>query len=63
MLFEEVIGHQNIKERLIHSVQKNKISHAQLFVGDAGYGALGLSIAYAQYVLCLDKKKKHNWLP
>ena len=60
MLFEEVIGHQNIKGRLIHSVQKNKISHAQLFVGDAGCGSLALSIAFAQYVLCLDKKENDS---
>ena len=56
MLFEEVIGQQYIKEKLIHSVQKNKISHAQLFVGSAGYGTLALSVAFAQYVLCADKQ-------
>ncbi len=56
MLFEEVIGQQYIKEKLIHSVQKNKISHAQLFVGSAGYGTLAISVAFAQYVLCADKQ-------
>jgi DNA polymerase-3 subunit delta' len=60
MQFKDVIGQDNIKEKLIHGVQKNKISHAQLFTGDAGYGALGLSIAYAQYVFCLDKKKNDS---
>ena len=53
--FEEVIGQQYIKEKLIHSVQ-TKISHAQLFVGSAGYGTLALSVAFAQYVLCADKQ-------
>ena len=60
MQFKDIIGQDNFKEKLIHGVQKNKISHAQLFTGDAGYGALGLSIAYAQYVLCLDKKKNDS---
>ena len=60
MQFKDVIGHQNIKEKLIHGVQKNKVSHAQLFLGDAGYGTLGLSVAYAQYVLCLEKKENDS---
>ncbi len=60
MQFKDIIGQENFKEKLIHGVQKNKISHAQLFVGDAGYGTLGLSIAYAQYVFCLDRKKNDS---
>jgi len=60
MQFKDVIGQQNIKEKLIQGVQKNKVSHAQLFSGDLGYGTLGLSIAYAQYVLCLEKKENDS---
>lgn len=60
MQFKDIIGQDNFKKKLIHGVQKNKISHAQLFAGDAGYGTLGLSIAYAQYVLCLDKKENDS---
>ncbi len=60
MQFKDIIGQDNFKEKLIHGVQKNNLRHAQLFTGAAGYGALGLSIAYAQYVLCLDKKKNDS---
>lgn len=56
MFFKEVIGHQDIKQRLIHSFQTGRISHAQLFAGDTGCGSLALAIAFAQYVFCTGPK-------
>lgn len=41
--------------RLVQGVDRGRISHAQLFAGDEGTGALPLSIAYAQYVNCTDR--------
>lgn len=55
MLFKEVIGQKTIKERLIRSVQDNRVSHAQLFYGPEGSGNLALALAYAQYISCPDK--------
>jgi len=52
MLFKEIIGQQQIKERLIQTVKENRVSHAQLFIGANGSGKLALAIAYAQYVNC-----------
>lgn len=57
MLFKEVIGHKDIKQRLISSLQAGRISHAQLFAGDTGYGSLALALAFARYVLCTGEKK------
>jgi len=59
MLFSEVIGHGSIKERLIRSVNENRVSHAQLFLGQEGNGSLSLAIAYAQYILC-NNKQEHD---
>lgn len=56
MLFKHVVGHQAIKERLISSVQNNRISHAQLFLGMEGSGALAMALAYAQYIQCENKQ-------
>jgi len=56
VLFKEVIGQQNIKERLIRSVKDGRISHAQLFLGPQGSGNLALAVAYAQYISCLNKQ-------
>jgi len=52
MLFNEVVGQQNIKNRLIRSVKDGRISHAQLFFGPHGVGKLPLAIAFAQYISC-----------
>ena len=55
MLFKEIIGHADIKARLLKSVRENRISHAQMFLGTEGSGHLQLAVAYAQYIACLDK--------
>jgi len=52
MLFKDVIDQGNVKKQLIHSVENNRIPHAQLFVAPKGSGALPLAIAFAQYILC-----------
>lgn len=52
MQFKDVIGQQEVKQKLISSVERGRVSHAQLFVGDDGVGALPLAIAYAQYLNC-----------
>ncbi len=57
MQFKEVVGHKNIKEKLIQTVNGNRISHAQLFLGENGSGILALAIAYAQYVSCENKQQ------
>ena len=55
MLFTNIIGQTEVKERLVSSVQKGRVSHAQLFLGQEGSGALPLAIAYAQLLLCKNK--------
>lgn len=56
-MFKDVIGHEEIKQRLVNSLQTGRISHAQLLAGDTGYGSLALALAFAQYVLCTGDKK------
>jgi DNA polymerase III subunit delta' len=52
MQFKNIIGQQEIKQRLVQSVRENRIAHAQLFLGPEGSGNLPLAIAYAQYINC-----------
>lgn len=52
MKFTDVLGHQHLKNHLIHTADSGRIPHAQLFVASEGAGALALTIAYARYVLC-----------
>ena len=55
MRFADVIGHQSLKRHLAESVDKGRVSHAQLFSGVAGAGILPLAIAYAQYLNCENR--------
>ncbi len=57
MLFSEIIGQNEIKKRLIRSVTEQRIPHAQLFMGPEGVGKLGLALAYARYVACLNRSE------
>ena len=52
MRFADIIGHQSLKQRLVESIDKGRVSHVQLFSGEAGSGTLPLAIAYAQYLNC-----------
>lgn len=56
MLFKDIIGQEEVKKRLVHSVKENRVSHAQLFLGAVGSGALPLAIAYTQYILCKTRR-------
>ena len=55
MRFADVIGHQSLKRHLAESVDRGRVSHAQLFSGEAGAGTLPLAIAYAQYLNCENR--------
>ena len=56
MQFKQIAGQAAIKQRLINTVNENRVSHAQLFLGPEGSGSLALAIAYAQYLSCEDKQ-------
>jgi len=56
MLFRSVIGHQDIKSKLIQTVKNGRISHAQLFLGSEGSGNLAMALAYVHYLFCEDRK-------
>lgn len=55
MLFKDIVGQEQVKQRLVKSAKEGRIPHAQLFTGQEGTGKLALSIAYAQYISCQQK--------
>ena len=55
MKFADIIGQSALKRHLAESIDRGRISHAQLFTGAAGTGALPLAIAYAQYLNCPNR--------
>jgi DNA polymerase-3 subunit delta' len=57
MRFAEIIGQEEVKKRLLKTVEESRVSHAQLFLGQEGSGKLALAIAYAQYINCTNKQE------
>ncbi len=55
MRFKEVIGQEILKKDLINAILADKVSHALLFGGKAGFGTLPLALAYAQFLFCKNK--------
>lgn len=52
MQFSQVIGQKDLKSQLMHMIQHNRLSHALLFLGKEGSGALSLARAFAQFTVC-----------
>ena len=52
MRFADIIGQEELKRHLAQSVDAGRVSHAQLFTGQSGAGALALAVAYVQYLCC-----------
>ena len=55
MFFKDIIGPQEVIERLIKDAQAGTVPHALLFCGPEGVGKLQTAIAFARYLLCRDK--------
>lgn len=55
MQFSNIIGQEELKEKLIQSVRQSRVSHAQLFLGPPGTGKLALALAYARYINCKNR--------
>tara|TARA_B110000438_G_scaffold300322_1_gene352457 strand:+ start:416 stop:1558 length:1143 start_codon:yes stop_codon:yes gene_type:complete len=55
VLFKEIPGNKIVKKELINSVTKNRIAHAQLFLGKSGNAKLALAIAFAQFLNCEER--------
>ena len=55
MYFRDIIGQQEVIERLVKDAQAGTVPHALLFTGPEGTGKLQTAIAFARYLLCRDK--------
>ncbi|MDO4934307.1 MAG: hypothetical protein Q4E71_06835, partial [Prevotella sp.] len=51
MNFNEVIGQEEIKERLMKMCREDRIPHAMMFCGPRGCGKMALAMAFAYYLL------------
>jgi len=49
--FSEVIGQQEVQERLVQMVRESRLPHAIMLCGPAGSGKLALAVAFGCYLL------------
>ena len=62
-MFENILGHENVKKQLKSDFEESKVSHAYLFLGIEGIGKKTLAIEFAKKILntqnldiCVDYK-------
>lgn len=58
MQFSHIIGQQHVIQQLQEMVDHNRLSHALLFIGKEGSGALPLALAFSSYVVTQSEKQK-----
>jgi DNA polymerase-3 subunit delta' len=56
MLFKEIIGQQEVKDRLRNMVVENRVPHALMLFGPPGSGKRSLALAMAQYLACGERQ-------
>lgn len=60
MYFNDIIGQQEAKAKLLSMFADNRIPHALMLTGPEGSGNLPAAIAFIQYVFCAKKKEKDS---
>ena len=57
MKFDEVIGQEEVKERLLQMVREDRVPHALLLCGPAGSGKLALATAFACHLIAESTRR------
>lgn len=52
MKFSDVIGQQEVRDRLLQMVREGRLPHALMLCGPQGSGKMALALAFASYLLC-----------
>ena len=50
--FSDIIGQQEVKQKLLNEFKEGRIPHALLLYGQEGTGKMALALAFAQLLLC-----------
>jgi DNA polymerase III subunit delta' len=55
MQFQDVIGQEEVKNRLRKSFEEGRLAHALMLLGPEGSGCLPLALSFVQYIACPNK--------
>ena len=58
MRFEEVIGQDEVKARLLQMVSEDRLPHAIMLCGPQGVGKLAIAVSFGCYLL--DKRREER---
>ena len=56
--FQDIIGHEQIKEHFQQAIENHRVSHAYILTGEAGMGRKSLANAFALTLLCEKGKSE-----
>lgn len=59
MQFRDIVGQENLCNRLTESVDAGRIAHASLLCGPTSSGSLAVALAYVQYIYC-ENRQHHD---
>ena len=54
MQFKDIVGQQDIADRLAAAIDSGRVSHAQMLLGDLSVG-MPMALAYMQYLCCENR--------
>lgn len=60
MKFDDVIGQEHVKQRLMQMANEGRVPHALLFCGTKGAGKMSLALAFASYLLTHENGGTEN---
>lgn len=60
MTFNDVIGQEDARNRLLQMVAESRLPHAMMLCGSAGCGKMALALAFASYLLCSEHNGKND---
>ena len=60
MQFKDVIAQEQLKNQLIQSASKDKVSQAMLFLGVEGSGTLAMALAFSQFLNCENRQESDS---
>jgi DNA polymerase-3 subunit delta' len=58
MLFDKIVGQEHLKKHIKASYQNDRMPHAQLYIGETGYGTLPMALACADLILNSNPDKQ-----
>ncbi|MFT6828369.1 MAG: DNA polymerase-3 subunit delta' [Roseivirga sp.] len=58
MRFQDIIGLEEVKQKLIEAVRSDHVAHAQLFLGAEGSANLAMALAFANFLNCENRQEE-----